>query len=69
MGLQSLILMERNLENRKNLTPVQILHSTGLYSNNIMNSVNIFNDVSIINSNIQGQYWGEQYFLCIVPGE
>ena len=69
MGLQNLTFMEKNLENRKKLILVRILNSMSLYGNNIMNSVNTFNDVSIINSNVREQYWDEQHFLWIVPGE
>ena len=56
MGLQNLTFMEKNLENRKKLILVRILNSMSLYGNNIMNSVNTFNDVSIINSNVREQY-------------
>jgi hypothetical protein len=40
--------MGRNLENGKKLKPVQILNNVGLNSKNIVNSVGIFNDSSII---------------------
>ena len=36
--------MGRNLENRKNMTPIQIMNSVGLNSMNIVHNVGIIND-------------------------
>ena len=42
---------EKNLKNKKKLTPVRIMNSIGLYSTNSVNNVGIFNDSANININ------------------
>ena len=53
MGLQYLTFIRRNLENRKKLTPIGIMNSSGLYSKNIVNTLGIFNDSANINNNFR----------------
>ena len=50
MGLHYLTFMGRNLENRKELTPVQIMNSTSFNSKNIVHGVSIFNDSATMNN-------------------
>jgi hypothetical protein len=50
--------MGRNFDNRKKLTPIQIMICAGLNSKNIVNSVSSFNDNSSINSNFKGAILG-----------
>ena len=42
--------MGRNLENRKNMTPIQIMNSVGLNSMNIVHNVGIINDNFAMNN-------------------
>jgi hypothetical protein len=51
MHLQYLTFMGRNLENRKKLKPIWITISVGLNSENIVNSVDLFNGGIVINGN------------------
>ena len=44
MDLQYLTFVGRNLENKKQLTLLQMMNNAGLDSKNIMNSFSIFND-------------------------
>ena len=49
-GLHYLTFMGRNLENRKKLTPIQIIYSVDMNSKNIMNNVVIFSGSVAMNS-------------------
>ena len=51
-----LTFMRRILGKRKKMAPVGIMISAGLNSNNIMNSVSIYNDISLISSNSNENY-------------
>ena len=42
MSLDYLIFMGRNLENKKKLTPIQIMNSVGMNNMTIVNSISIF---------------------------
>ena len=53
MGLPYLTFMGRTLKNKKKLTPIQIINSASLNGKNILNSVVIFNDSSVINCNFR----------------
>jgi hypothetical protein len=65
--------MRRTLENRKKLTPIQIMNRK-----NSVNSVNISNQNSFVNNNCKEQYlmnnvscedsWDEYEFVHIVAG-
>lgn len=44
--------MRRNLDNKKKLTPIQIMDNVGLYSKNIMNRVGIHNDIFLLKTMI-----------------
>ena len=49
-------------------TPVRIMSNAGLNSENVVNSVDIFNHSVVINDNEKEQYWDEQCFLQIFLG-
>ena len=50
MGCHYLTFMERNLENRKKLMPIRIMHSASMNSRNIVNSVGVFDDSGAMDS-------------------
>ena len=58
MDLHCLTFMGRNLEDGKNLTPVQIMNNVDLNRTNIVNSVGIFNGIYSINRIIHGVILG-----------
>ena len=57
MGLQYLTFIGRNLENKKNLTPIQIMTSVGLKRKNNVNAIDIINDNAFIDNNFREFYW------------
>ena len=59
-GLHCLTFMERKLEIKKKLTPVQIMNSADMYSNNNVNIVGNFSDSVSMNSIFSEWYHDEQ---------
>ena len=60
MALHYLTFMGRKLENRKKLTPVQIMNSAGM---NIVNNIGIFNRSASKNSILNEWHQDEQWLL------
>ena len=50
------------------MAPVGIMISAGLNSKNIINSVSIYNDISLMSSNSNEYYWDEKCLLRIFWG-
>ena len=59
MGLHYLTFMGRLFKNKKKLASVRITNSAGLHSENIVNSVSIFNDNYVINRMVWKYKWDE----------
>ena len=51
MGRHYLTFMRRNFENKKKLTFLRIMNSVGLSDKDIVNSVNIFSDIFVVDIN------------------
>ena len=49
MGIHHLTFMRRNLENKKELMPVQIMDSACMNSTNIVSSIGIFGENATMN--------------------
>ena len=66
MGLYYLAVIRKNLENKKKLTPVEIMNSANMTHKNIVSTFSIHNDSATVNNSFGEYCWYQQLFQGIL---